>query len=305
MRIAVCTDFSEGSRQAFAAAAELARRFQGELLLVSQAELPVPYGAWSSPGASELYFAVDLVEACRELEKRLADLARSEASFAGIEVKTHLVRESGFEAFVESLRREAADLLVLSTHGRRGFQRLLLGSFAERAVRLSPCPVLVCRVSPEGGAPAAFAPRRLFVPCDLSSASGPVLDAASKWARVFGAVVRLFHAIDLPPGGVQAAGEAIYGWEEYLKWMREKSTLALQEHLKARFAGITGDTTVAEGHPVLEILAEARRWNADLIVMGSHGFTGLRHFVIGSVAERTVRQAPCPVLVVREREAQA
>lgn len=141
---------------------------------------------------------------------------------------------------------------------------------------------------------------RILVPVDFSAHSDRAIEYAVTMARHFGAVVELFHVVEDP---FEAGG---WGSEMYMADLDGIRKGALDEAKKGierrRSAVSAGDvqivTAVALGHVAHTIIEHAKTAQADLIVMGTHGRTGLAHFIIGSVAERVVRLASCPVLTV-------
>jgi nucleotide-binding universal stress UspA family protein len=137
--------------------------------------------------------------------------------------------------------------------------------------------------------------RRLLVPHDFSEHSDRALETALGLAKALGAHIVLVHAFQRPlePYGILPI-------EPALAEIPEAARQRLQVELdKVLAAGIEGEARVREGRAVDEILAEIEASGADLVVMGTHGLTGFSHAMLGSVAERTVRQAPCAVLTVK------
>ena len=141
-KIVVATDFSPASRKAFALAASLARTGGSRLFVVhilSPFETMVP----------DIYVSVSVMEDVRRAAKRSAQdrLARllSGLKRTGVDARSALLEGSPFEMIVAFARARRADLVVLGTHGRSGFSKLIAGSVAERVVRLAPCPVLTVR----------------------------------------------------------------------------------------------------------------------------------------------------------------
>jgi nucleotide-binding universal stress UspA family protein len=140
--------------------------------------------------------------------------------------------------------------------------------------------------------------RSVLVPTDFSDCSEAALRVALDLAAALGAKLRLLHVYPAPsllfdPYGIQPAEPVLL---EAPKAARER----LEREIEAASArGVETDGEVREGAPAPQILEEAREWKPDLIVMGTHGHTGLEHVLLGSVAERIVRLAPCPVLTVR------
>jgi universal stress protein A len=149
---------------------------------------------------------------------------------------------------------------------------------------------------------AAIALKRILVPVDFSPLSKKALQYAMRLAQEFYAEVKLLHVVEpeVPPefDGFMIAPPVILNG----------SNVSYARRLK-RFASSARtsistqvDCAVATGLPAHEIVEAAKTSDVDLIVIATHGYTGWKHFAIGSTAERVVRAAPCPVLVVREKE---
>ncbi len=144
--------------------------------------------------------------------------------------------------------------------------------------------------------------RRILVPTDFSEHSKKALRYAAEFGRVHGAEVLLLHVVELPlyPVSFGVGPVAMPPIEEELKQAVRQHLVKLQEQelpppLQSR-------TFVREGRPFLEVIAAAREFEADMIVMGTHGYSGVKHVLLGSTAEKVVRKAPCPVLTVRPDE---
>ena len=150
--------------------------------------------------------------------------------------------------------------------------------------------------------PAGIALKRILVPVDFSPLSKKALQYAIKLAREFNAAVNLFHVIEpeIPP--------AFDGFMIAPPPISNGPSAHCAGQLKAlvnsvRNAGVEGvSSSVCSGLAAFEIVEAAKKQDVDLIVIATHGYTGWKHFAIGSTAERVVRAAPCPVLVVREKE---
>jgi len=150
--------------------------------------------------------------------------------------------------------------------------------------------------------PLPFQLRRILVPVDFSDTSKKALQYAVPLAAAFDAEVVLVHVMEpfgLPPEMGYLPPELAVSQQEL-----EGSAREGLEKLRAGEIGRRARTQVKVrvGVPWHEIISAANESNADLIILSTHGRTGLRHALLGSVAERVVRHAPCPVLVVRERE---
>ncbi len=157
--------------------------------------------------------------------------------------------------------------------------------------------------------------RRILVPIDFSQPSLHALAYAEGLARRLGAELRLLHVLELP-SHVQGLSVAhgLYGAPPYAgehppgageEAAPQSGSEQLAQALHERLAALAAESsqpcssTVRRGHPVDEILREIEDFSPDLVVMGTHGWTGLRHFVLGSVAEKVVRLSPVPVLSLR------
>ena len=140
--------------------------------------------------------------------------------------------------------------------------------------------------------------RKILVPVDFSDHSQHALDRAIELAKGFGAELHLLHCYQISPGAISPYGMIVPESFEHdvrvaalrrlAEWSEKarKAGCRVQEHLSARF-------------PAEEIATLAERIGADLIVMGTRGLTGIKHVLLGSVAERTIRVAGCPVLTVK------
>ena len=134
--------------------------------------------------------------------------------------------------------------------------------------------------------------QHILVPIDFSQDSEHAVDTAVGLARQFQARLTLLHAIHIPEA-------AEVNLAAYMDKIRSEADQSMTPRLKrVQDAGATAEAVTVVGAPSQTIVDTARDRQADLIVMGTHGRTGLRHMLIGSVAERVVRMAPCPVMVV-------
>ena len=190
-----------------------------------------------------------------------------------------------------------ADLIVLATHGRTGWERAFLGSTAERVIRHAPCPVLVAR-SPSRGK-TAIKLRKMVVPVDFSACAARGLHYAIDLAKLFKArlslinVTQLHH--DLPPS-------VIYSDTALNRWAAEVAEAHMADLVRETdFEGVKFETVHKSGSPARKVCRYAVKEGADLIVTSTHGRTGFSHALIGSTAEKISRYARTPVLVVPSR----
>jgi nucleotide-binding universal stress UspA family protein len=141
--------------------------------------------------------------------------------------------------------------------------------------------------------------QRFLIPVDFSEYANQAVEYAIGLASKLGARLTLLHVIQpLPLAGVDMGVTLPY---TYIQDLEAEITNSMQAYLeRVTAAGLEGEIAVVHGVPFQEILETAKTQQVDLIVMGTHGRTGLEHVFLGSVAEKVVRLAPCPVLVVRQ-----
>lgn len=236
---------------------------------------------------------VSPTELTRPLTKQAQAIARK-YSGAG---KIHVLRPREGRAYEEicaAALQLKADLIVITTHGYTGFKRVFLGSTAERVVQRSLCPVLVVRQQPRDNSKWNLRVKKILVPIDFSSCSQVAFNYSARLARDFHAELRLVHVINphcYPFGAQYAALDAARLIQEACNSaQREMCQMATQ-------ANVRFSVRIRKGSPAPEICIAANK-NVDLIVIPTHGRTGLDHVFIGSTAERVVRGARCSVLVI-------
>lgn len=295
--ILVPIDFSKMSVQAIETAKRLAQRFGGSVHLVHVYQFNYPAGfmapgIWYTPpsiGAQE--------QQAQAPTKNLGALGRQHGLSP---VNCHLI--SGAPAFDEICRiaqQIPADLIVMPTHGHTGLKHVFLGSTAERVVQHSPCPVFVVRSTKRKSMTRRTStPHTILVPVDFSRCSREGLQYAIRFASEFRARIILLHATYL--GYIYSSeGTALYDIPGLQKAAREKAERRMRELARlVHLGGVKFETVFTEGSPALDICAFAKDHHVDLIITSTHGLTGLKHVLIGSIAEHVVRHAPCSVLVV-------
>jgi nucleotide-binding universal stress UspA family protein len=193
----------------------------------------------------------------------------------------------------------SGDLLVMATHGLSGPARWFLGSVAEAAVRHSPVPGLLVRVSATAPAPPTI--RRLVVPLDGSALAEEALPTAQVLAKRLHVPVHLLTVIDVsgavPLELVAAAVSASRLEETLIQLFADAESHLARACERLRHTGVETSTEVRHGSPGRAIVAAAQP--GDLIVMTSHGRSGFPRWFLGSVAEAVLRQSWVPVLLVR------
>jgi len=300
--VAVGVDLSPPSDLAALQAQRLARHLGAELVLIHVGYVPEPL--LGSPQvrhhAERAYYAL-VRDRLTEDRERLEAL-RQRLLGQGVEI-SHVVVQGHFPdtAITKTARELDAELIVVGTQGRTGFDRWWFGSVAETTVRAASSSVLVARGGPEA---AEGGYRTILVGTDFSSlaehAMARALDVAAK-----GAQIRVLHAWHMP--GI-ISPESVVGLPELRDAVEAGCRDQSQTLLRAwreRATGFALDGEVLEGRARDVLVDRATALGADLIVVGSHGRRGVRHLLLGSVAEAVVRHAPCSVLVARGPEAAA
>lgn len=283
-------DFSPGAQLAMRVAVRIAAAHEAELVLANVWYLPsFAYAADSTVPSEAIQLMID------DSERGLAQARREAEALGARRVTTTLVTGLPWDQLVGLLRGDPAyDLVVMGTRGRTGLARVLLGSVTEQVVRHAPCPVLTVRDQRDAG---AF--RHVLCPVDFSDDARRAVDLAAALAAPDGAGIALLHAVELP---VSYSGEPLLpGLIEDLDRRAAASLEQWAAELRARVA-VPVATHSRIGRPGAQILAALDRDPSfDLVVMGSHGRTGVRRLVLGSVAEQVIRHASAPVLVARSR----
>lgn len=292
-RILCPIDFSEFSRHALHHAIAVASWYEGNLTVLHVfANLPtvdIP--------------AVPLTDADRDqlIAKMQAFVGETPPEVpVSFEVREAQDARSEILAQAQELM---SDLIVIGSHGRSGFERLLLGSVTEKVVRKSPCPVMVVPArAPDADGPGLTrgGRPRILCPIDFSDASLSALEYAMSLAEEADADLTLLHSIEVPPELLEripvppdfdidrchAEAEAAC-----LQRLRELVPPAVRSFCHV-------ETAVREGAAHRQILRLAGEQTTDLIVMGVHGRGALDVLLFGSNTARVIRAAACPVLIV-------
>jgi nucleotide-binding universal stress UspA family protein len=296
--IVVPIDFSQLSIQAIETASRMARRFGASIHLahVRQFDYLGDFVAPVPPMAPFSFMSYEQGGE-RSVLKELNALALE----YGVSSPTcHVLGGAPpFDEICQVAQEIPADLIVMPTHGRTGLKHVFLGSTAERIVQHSSCPVLVTRgnaLQSNNGSRSKI--KTILVPVDFSSCSREGLRYAIGFANEFGARIILLHATYL--GYIYSSeGTAIYDIPGLQKAARKTAERKMRELVRSvNFGDVKFETVFAEGSPVLDICAYAKDHDVDVIITSTHGLTGFKHVLIGSVAEQVVRHAPCSVLVV-------
>jgi nucleotide-binding universal stress UspA family protein len=301
--ILATTDLSNESIAGVRYAVALAEKVGTAVALLHVVEFPSPS---PMPGMRTVTLSLQNSKIAEHARARLKTLARRESK-GDLKLTPILRSGNSFYGIITTARERAADLIVIATHGYTGAKRVLLGSTTERVVRHAPCLVLTvpARATPKRiGKTPPLKLKKILVPIDFSKTSVVALPWAASLAAVSNAELILLHVVEKFPI------DYILGRELMNKTITPlmKQAEADLKRMAGRLSKATGaniSAAVRDGKPFEKICTEARRLGADLIVLTTHGHTGLRRVWLGSTAERVVRHAHSPVLVVRQLKRKA
>ena len=284
-------DFSEISQHALDHAAAIARWYEARLtLLYVFANLPT----MDLP---------PLVLEDADRERLMSDLRRIAAAVPRDVPVEFSIQEAGYvhEEILAQLGATHADLLVIGTHGRSGFQRLFLGSVTEKVIRKATCPTLVVPPrAPDVPAGSPIQLRRILCAVDFSESSLDALAYAINMAEEADAQLTVLHVVEFPPVLVGEPGVPVPDLSRVREATAADARRKLQRLIPEQARTYcTVDTAVVEGRAYREILRYATAQQSDLIVMGVHGRGALDLLVFGSTTHHVIRSSACAVLIVR------
>jgi nucleotide-binding universal stress UspA family protein len=291
-------DFSDLSRRALDHAIAVAKWYGSRLTVLYVYHVPTAGIALSSLPVAPAAETVQLSPADREqLRHQLKGFAPADALK---DVPVECLVAEGDVATEVLAEAEAADMLVLGTHGRSGFEHLILGSVAEKVVRKAHCPVMTIPPAASDATkavPSLF--HRIVAGVDFSDASLHALKYALSLAEEADAHLTVLRVVEVPRELAEWAAESDEG-KGYVKRWQELALTRLHDvvpndarvycHVEER---------VETGQPYRELLRVAAEQSASLIVIGAHGHNVLDRMFFGSTAQHVVRRAACPVLTLR------
>lgn len=286
-KILLATDFSDIAEAALRYTLFLARHNAAEVHLAHVEE------------AASHYLEEDK-RLQEKVEERMAALTAS-MDLGDVRVERVILRgEDVAPALTAYADKISADLTVIGTHGHRGLRRLVMGSVAEEVVRKAKGPVLTVRK--HEGIPPEPQVRRILLPLDFSESSLRAVPYAKDLAARYGAdlvALHVFDNVDLPGFYGDIQSPLPHAFPEVEARVRENLRTAIDE---AEGPDVRAEYVAGRGSAPEAIVDEAERREADLIVIASHGRSGVERLLLGSVSEHVLRAAPCPVLLVRVGE---
>jgi len=273
------TDFSSASNASLPHAVAIARRYESKVYL-AHVVVPSPYPMVSPEAAPYME------ELRRGTAKRLVTLGESD-QLAGVPHEAILGHGEVAEELNKMVKEHDIDLLVLTTHGRRGLRRFLLGSVAEEVWRTAPCPVLTVGPHAIEHAAREVTLRQILYPTDLSAESFAAAPFALSFALEYASRLTILHVV---PTAIRASARLL--------------ARAFRDELREVFPSETvpwcePECIIESGDPAETILRIAKERQADLIVLGVRSPEALAKQHVSNVAYPVVAAADCPVLTVR------
>ena len=295
-RILCPIDFSDDSRHALAHATAVAKWYGAPITLlhVSHPE------AFTNPPLlfDELPRGAAMIESALEAAEEQMPKWSQSVTAAGVDVETLVERGDPVKHILARAAALRADLVVMGTHGRSGFERLLLGSVTEKVLRKASCPVMA--VPPPVVSAGKLPYTRLLCPVDFSDSSEAALQVACSLAEEADARLTIVHVFDWQPDDdlTMARFDTVEYYEVIERQAQERLERLVTDDVRV---WCKPETVTVRGKPYREILALADAKETDLIVLGVRGRNPIDLALFGSTVNQVVRRARCPVLAVPPR----
>ncbi len=279
-KLLVAIDGSQSSKNALRQAFKLARDEKKWITVV--AINPTYEGDLSLVGVS------NIKEVLKGPGEKILAEAREIAEAEGATIKTRLEDGGAFEKIIEVAEEEKCDLIIMGRRGITRLERALMGGVTAKVVGHFKGRILIVPRDTSLGW------KNILVTTDGSKHSNAAVDEAINYAKSYEGALKIVSAVDVTEEfQTQAPGLV----EKLIE--KTKKTLADSKN-RAQQAGVTAETFVREGEPYKVIVDLAGQLNADTIIMGGHGRTGLTRIFMGSVTARVIGYTPCPVMVVKK-----
>ena len=294
MQVLIATDGSAPATVAIELAATIPWPEETAFLVLTviPTDIGLPAGPWPAFALADAGWGDP---APRDEADATVSAAVARLTAAGRRATSMVVRGRPASAIVDVAREIRADLVIVGSRGVGGIESLLLGSVSGEVVDHSPAPVLVARVSTAA---------RIVVAIGGGDHADDAAREVSAWPMFQRARIKTLSVVETGMPWLEsldATGSAYELLAEAMPAERERHRqIATELALDLRRRGREATSQQREGRPAEEILRAAREWQADLVIVGSHGFTGLRRMLLGSVGREVLHHATCSVLVARQ-----
>jgi nucleotide-binding universal stress UspA family protein len=287
-RILYATDFSPASLAAWASARELARVFKAELVVLHVVPpLTAPPEGFLSADVFSRYW-----EGARDAAEAKISKLVAQAEIGDLKIRSRVDKGRAADQILQAAVEEQASVVVVGTAGRSGLQQVFIGSVADEVLRLAQCPVLTA--GPVGARLTGSGP--ILYPTDFSPTATAAWPMAEALALASGADVILLHVMPEVPEDPRTSPVERAKLETDYRRRAEQSVMDLLARSALGKARVR--TILAHGVVEEQIVNHAYTDGAGVIVMGTHGWSGLLRWPPGSAAHRVIRTAPCPVLTI-------
>jgi len=294
-KILFSTDFSNCAEQALAHAVFLAEKYGAEIHVLHVITL---FEDQPSVVSDEITETEEMIRKLEEIAEKQLNKVVDSTDSDDLKITTSIKRGlSAAPVILEYAEDKDIDLIVMGTHGRRGLEHLLLGSAAEEVVRMAPCPVFTVRELREPK--PVMQVNNILVPVDFSSHSQKALSYASEIAQSYDAKLQVLHIIEetMHPAFSVTGKSSIF---DLVPGIKEDSKRRAEKMLKEVVSEkVNANVYIKGGRAANDIIKFAKENSTDLIVIATHGLTALEHMLLGSVTEKVVRMAHCPVFTVK------
>jgi nucleotide-binding universal stress UspA family protein len=301
-RILCPIDFSDTSRHAVGHAFAFARWYEARVTIFHVANVPVPVMPASGLAMPPIGVAEELPQ---HPPLRLENVAEEVRRFSGLRngadpkaAEVVVVEGNPVQEILAQAEQIDADLLIMGTHGRSGFEALFLGSVTEKVLRSTHVPVLTVPPAVERVESVAY--RTILCPIEFSDPSTRALEYALTLAKETGARLILLHVIEQLVDAPQLGQVSRFSVEEYRRYLEEDAGARLRSAVpEVARVWCTPAERVLSGKAYHVILEVADQERAEIIVMGVHGKGVLNRRLFGSTTHHVIREARCPVLTLR------
>lgn len=299
-KILFSTDFSPCSAHAFKYALELAKQHNAEIAVMHVLVLyqEDPYKSTSKlPGMEDMYQASEK-QARNAIEETFLDSSNERIPISYC-VERGL---SAADKILEYATKHETDIIIMGTHGHSAFRHLFLGSVTEKVIRYAPCPIMTIRSDGQHDSSPEHIPwKRILLPLDFSEYSQYAMKYAGAIAKESGAVIEMMHVFEqqVHPAFYATGKTSIF---EIMPDISQKSFDAMDTLIASPYKGLAIHKHVSEGNIVKEITRKAVELDIDLIVLATHGLSGIDKFLLGSTTEKVIRKTHCPVLIIKHPE---
>ena len=295
MNVLLAIDGSESAALAVDLVRDLAWPADSEIVVAESVETGA--GMYGGPWPVPVVIRTDRIEAeARARASRVVGEARKRLVRPNLKVAATVLRGRPATAIVDQARKMRADLVVVGSRGQGAIESMILGSVSAEVVDQAPAPVLVAR----RGSIA-----RIVLGWDGSSCAARAAELVRTWPILAGSRIRVVSVADVEVPWWTGFPEA--GSPELMPMYVETAEATRLHHDELaremagclRAAGLTAEPERRDGDAATQILAVANESDADLVVIGTHGRTGVKRIFLGSVARNVLQHAQCSVLVVR------